>query len=113
MYNWLSNKDSGITPWEILTRSKYDYRDLLCFHVSGCPVFFLEPKLQNDKKPQKCNQRAHLGQFIAFLYAHYYLVDSVIHISTVYISPQFHLGFDDLFETVTCQGDNDSTIEAI
>ena len=35
------------------------------------------------------------------------------HLINRYISPHFHLFFDDLFDMIICQGDNDSTIEAI
>ena len=38
---------------------------------------------------------------------------NVQHISTGYIYPQFHLFFDDLLYMVICQGDDESTIEAI
>ena len=43
LYNRLLNKESGLTPLEIFTSSKYDYHDLLHFHVWGCPIF-----LRND-----------------------------------------------------------------
>ena len=44
---------------------------------------------------------------------HSFLAAKMQHLSTGYISPQFHLVFDDLFETVICQGYNESKIEAI
>ena len=40
------------------------------------------------------------------------LVANVRNLDTGYISPQFHLVFDDLFETVICHGENDSVIDA-
>ena len=113
MYNWLPNKESELTPLEIMTRSKYDYCNLLCCHVWGFPVLFLEPKLQNDQKLSKFNQRALLVQFIGFSGWYSSLVANVQHISTGYIYPQFHLFFDDLLYMVICQGDDESTIEAI
>ena len=112
LYNHLLNKQLGLTPLEILTRSKYDYRDLIHSHVWGCPVFVLKPKLQNDHNPPKCNQRSRLGQLIGFSDGHSSLVDTVRHVRTGYISPWFHLDFDDLFETVIHPGDDDSIIEA-
>ena len=38
---------------------------------------------------------------------------NVRHLSTGYVSPQFHVVFDDLFETVVCNGDNDAVINSI
>ena len=113
MYNWLPNKDSVLTPLEILFRSKYDYCDLLRCHVWVFPVFVLDPKLHNDQKLLKWNRRARLGQFIGFLGEHSFIVSNVRHLSTRYIYPQFHFLFDDLFEAVIHQVDYDSTVEAI
>ena len=41
------------------------------------------------------------------------LVANVRHLSTGYISHQFHFVFDDLFDTFIHKKDNDSTIEMI
>ena len=38
---------------------------------------------------------------------------NVLHKGAGYVSQQFHLVFDDLFETDIFQGDDESTIEAI
>ncbi len=38
---------------------------------------------------------------------------NVHHLSTGYVSPQFHVIFDDLFEAVVCIGDNDAIINSI
>ena len=71
-----------------------DHRDPLRCHVWGCPIFDLEPNLQNDQKLPKWNQRARMGQFLGFLDDHYFLVANVCHLSTGYNSPQFHLVFN-------------------
>ena len=75
--------------------------------------FVLEQKIQNDQKLPKWNWRSRVGQFIRFLDEHFSLVDNLQHLSSGNISPHFHLVFDDLFETVNKQGDNDITIEVI
>ena len=41
------------------------------------------------------------ASILGFYDEHYSLVGNVRNLSTGYISPQFHLVFDDLFETVT------------
>ncbi len=41
------------------------------------------------------------------------LVANVRHLSTGHVSPQFHAVFDDLFETVICNGDNDAVMNSI
>jgi len=112
-YNRLPYSDSGLTPMELLTRSKANHRDILRCHVWGCPVFVLDPKLQNDQKLPKWNRRARMGQFLGFLDEHSSLVANVRNLSTGYISPQFHLVFDDLFETVVCLGEDDIVFDTI
>jgi hypothetical protein len=41
------------------------------------------------------------------------MVANVRHLTTGYISPQFHVVFDNLFETVNCTGADDRVIESI
>ncbi len=113
IYNRVPNRQSGLTPLELLTKSKVDHRDILRTHVWGCPAIVFEPQLQNDKKLSKWNRRAWVGQFLSYSNEHSPLVANVRHLSTGYVSPQFHVIFDDLFETVVRNGDNDAIINSI
>ena len=54
-----------------------------------------------------------MGQFLGFSNEHLSLVANVQNLSTDYISLQYHLVFDDLFETVICQGENDNVVDGI
>jgi hypothetical protein len=113
LYNCIANHLSGLTPLELQTKSKADHRDLLRLHVWGCPAIVLNPKLQNDQKPPKWNRGACVGQFLGYLDEHLSLVAIVHHLSTGHVSPQFHVIFDDLFEAVICNGDNDAVVNRI
>jgi hypothetical protein len=113
IYNRVPNCQSGLTPLELLTKSKADHRDILRTHVRGCPAIVLEPQLQNNKILPKWNGHACVGQFLGYLDEHLSLVANVHHLSTGYISPQFHVIFDDLFETVVHNGDNDAVLHSI
>ncbi len=53
LYNRLPNGVTGLSPMEILTGTRSDHRDLLSTHVWGCPVYVLDPKLQDGKKIPK------------------------------------------------------------
>jgi hypothetical protein len=53
LYNRIPNCLSGLTPLELITKSKADHQDLLRSHVWGCPAIVLEPQLQNDQKLPK------------------------------------------------------------
>ncbi len=48
LYNWVPNHLSGLTPLELLTKSKADHCDLLRLHVWGCPAKVLDPKLHDQ-----------------------------------------------------------------
>jgi hypothetical protein len=101
LYNRVPRRDAGIAPLEFLTQTKHcTHRDLLRAHVWGCPVFVLDPKLQNDQKIPKWNRRARMGQFLGFSESHSSQVALVRHLITGHVSPQYHVVFDDLFQTV-------------
>jgi len=51
----IPNQTSGLSPLELLTKTKADHRDLLHSHVLDCLVYVLDPKLQDDKKIPKWN----------------------------------------------------------
>ena len=112
LFNRIPRRISGLTPMELLTKTKADHRDLLRAHVWGCPVYVLDPSLQNDKKIPKWNRRSRMGQFVGFSERHSSLVALVRHLDTEHISPQYHVVFDDKFETVFGTGKNDSSLEA-
>ena len=54
-----------------------------------------------------------MGQFVGFSDKHSSLVANVHHLSTNFISPQFHVVFDDLFKTVNRIGVDEPVIESI
>lgn len=54
-----------------------------------------------------------MGKMWCFPDKHYSLVANVCYLSTGYISPQFHLVFDNLFETVIFTRDNESVLNYI
>ncbi len=55
LYNRILQRQSGITPLEMVSSMKSDHQDLLRLHVWGCPVCVLEPKLQDGHKLTKWN----------------------------------------------------------
>ncbi len=54
-----------------------------------------------------------MGRFAGFSDEHSSLVTNVCHLSTNFISPQFHDVFDDLFETVNRPGVGEPVVESI
>ena len=76
-------------------------------------MFVLEAKLKNDQKLPKWNRRSRMGQFIGLSEKHSTLVATVQKLKTGYISPQYNIVFDDLFETTFHRGKNNPVIDQI
>jgi hypothetical protein len=113
LYNRLPNGVTGLSSMEIVTGTHLDHRDLLRTHVWGCPVYVLDPKLQDGKKVPKWNCRARQGQFLGFSDEHSLLVATVHHLTTGFVSPQSHVVFDDHFHTVYGDGEGKLITDAI
>ena len=67
----------------------------------GCPVCILEDNLQQQKPFHKWKERAKVGVYLGKSPQHSRNVDLVLDRHTGLVSPQFHLSFDPMFETVT------------
>ncbi len=78
--------------------------DLLHYHVWGCPVFALEAKLQIDQKLPKWIRQARMSQFLDFQTNTPIGGQCTSFAYQVYLTLNFHLVFDDLFETVNWTG---------
>ena len=113
LYNRVPQRRSGITPMEMTTSVMSDHRDLARTHVWGCPCYVLEPKLQNNQKLPKWNRRARMGQFLGFSRVHSSTVALVRNLHTGFVSPQYHVVFDDKFETVFNDGRTDEELDRI
>jgi hypothetical protein len=100
VFNRLPNSTSGILPTELWSRVRRVDNEISRAHVFGCPVYVLDASLQEGKKISKWNPRARLGLFLGFSDIHSSLVPLVLNVETGHISPQFHVIFDDKFETV-------------
>ena len=53
------------------------------------------------------------GAVLGISEEHSSLVAKVRHLSTGFVSPQYHIVFDDQFETVYSSGEDDGVVDAI
>jgi hypothetical protein len=72
--------------------------------VFGCPVYVLDPTLQDAKKLPKWNRRSRRVVYLGYSRQHSNNVHMVLNLETGNISPQYHLVFDDTFSTVYSDG---------
>ncbi len=68
-------------------------------HTFGCPVFALDNPLTSNKAVPQWDPRARLGLNLGPSPTHARNVHLVLSLTTDLVSPQFHLRFDDFFET--------------
>ena len=90
---------------------KSDHRNILRTHVWGCPIYVPDAKLQDGHKLPKWSRRACMGQFLSFSREHSSLVAMVRNLHTGFISPQYHVVFDDKFETVYHDGKSSEELD--
>ena len=70
-------------------------------HTFGCPVYVLDAPLQSGlgTKP-KWSERSRVGAYLGHSSNHAQSVALVLNLKTGHVSPQFHVVFDDSFQTV-------------
>ena len=95
------NKD-GKTPLHLFSMTA-NHAAPKHFHPFGCPVYVLSSKMQSDQKGPKWDERARIGINLDNSPLHARNIALVLNLDTGLVSPQFHVAFDDLFETVPGQ----------
>jgi hypothetical protein len=89
----------------MLTQTKFhNHHHLQNLHVFGCPVYVLDPTLQDAKKLPKWKRRSRCAVYLGYSKQHSNNVHMVLNLETGKISPQYHLVFDDTFSTVYSDG---------
>lgn len=99
-YNKIPANGTGWSLEELWSCTKSPKSGLPRAHVFGCPVYVLDPKLQDGSKIPKWKSRARQGIFVGFSSMHSSTVPLVLNPSTGHISPQYLVIFDDGFTTV-------------
>jgi hypothetical protein len=101
LWNNIPRKDSLLVPLELFASSKFDsYDHLHRAHVWGCPVYVLDPKLQDGKKLPKWSVRCRRGRYLGPSPDHSSTIGRILNLVTGSVSPQFHCVYDDLYTTV-------------
>ena len=80
------------------------------FHLFGCPAYVLEDDLQDGIKQPKWKPRTKVGVYLGRSKHHANNVSLILNTKTDHISPQYHVVFDDDFQTVPIT-DDDQEIE--
>ena len=105
--NHMSTMSKGETPMSIFSGSEVKGNVFWKHqHTFGCPAFVLDAPLQGSLggKP-KWSERSRIGVFLGHSSQHSSTVAMILNPKTGHVSCQFHVVFDDRFETVK-QGAN-------
>ena len=94
-YTKFTNEDNTIQPSDL--------------RVFGCPVYVLEKDLQDGNNHSKWKVRAHQGIYVGHSPNHASNVVLVYNPVTKLVSPQYIVVFDEGFETVSIQGQEQDT----
>lgn len=102
LLNRLPRVDTGQSPYELFTQSRWPRSNLLLFHVWGCPVYVLNSTLSDGKKLPRWKPRSaihqHMGSGTSTRHSH--SIPLVLNPDTGKITAQYHVVFDDWFHTV-------------
>jgi hypothetical protein len=99
------SRDYDISPWEKFTgkRSKLDQNDM---HTLFCRVYVLQRQMQEGTSPPKWTKRTTQKFYVGHLHHYSKSVPMVWDPEKKLVSPQFHVMFDDNFDTVQAPGPN-------
>jgi hypothetical protein len=64
LWNRIPCEKSGLSPLELYYSTKSSHEELQNTKVWGCPVYVLDPKLQDGKKLPRWEPRLRVGQFV-------------------------------------------------
>ena len=90
---------NGLCPIELFTNVKRR-TNIKDYHTFGCPVYVLDARLCNGGTVPKWNRRARRGIYLGMSPEHASNVALVYNPITGYVSPQFHVIYDDDFTSV-------------
>uniref|UniRef100_UPI00293D8CF2 reverse transcriptase domain-containing protein n=1 Tax=Janthinobacterium sp. TaxID=1871054 RepID=UPI00293D8CF2 len=96
----------GVAPIELFAQVAVSPR-VKHSHTFGSPVYVLDTALQTaGKRIPKWARRARVGLYLGTSPRHSRKVALVLSLRTGHVSPQFHVVFDDLFETLRASAGN-------
>jgi hypothetical protein len=93
----------GLYPLELFTGSGVRPTLKHLYHF-GCPVYILSEEQQANRKGPKWSERARCGIYLGPSPRHGHSVALVLSLETGMVSPQFHVAYDEFFETVKGHG---------
>ena len=105
IWNHVPNSDTGVSPSDIFTKTRWPHSRFHDLHVWGCPTYVLDKALHDGKKIPKWKPRSQRMVMMGHSPRHASTVPLVLNTTTGTITAQFHVVFDDWFATVAADPD--------
>mgnify|MGYP000681102589 CR=1 FL=1 len=102
IYNHMPDPSTGLSPFELFTRTRWELGRFQDLHVWGCPAYVLDHRIADGKKIPRWSPRSSRHIFVGFSRKHASTVPLILNLDTGAITPQFNVVFDDWFATVGC-----------
>ena len=100
IHNAMPQEGQDECPWTLFTDEQCPWQ-LSDFQVFGCPVYVLDNTLQDGNELRKWQSRSRLGVYVGHSTSHSGNVALVLNPTTLHVSPQYHVVFDNGFTTVS------------
>ena len=100
LYNHVPDLSTGLSPHDLFTRTRWPQRKFHDLHVWGCPVYVLDKTISDGKKVPRWKPRSTRSVNMGLSKKHATTAPLVLNPESGYITPQFHVVFDDWFATV-------------
>ena len=97
--NATPRKGQELSPLELFSRVQIAPK-LRHFHAFGCPTYVFDNVLWSGQGAPKWKERSRLSVYLGPSPNHARSIALVLNLRTGHVSPQFHVKFDDFFETV-------------
>ena len=101
LHNHMPNQTTGLAPVDVFTKSRWQQHKFHDLHVWGCPVYVLDKTIADGRKLPRWKPRSVRCVNMGLSSKHASTVPIVLNPSTGYITPQFHVVFDDWFSTIS------------
>ena len=106
IWNHVPSPSTGLSPADLFTKSRWKLSQFLDLHVFGCPTYVLDHRLSDGKKIPRWTPRSTRCIYLGKSPVHASTVPLVLNPSTGSITTQFHVVFDDWFNTVSSSVEN-------
>ena len=100
IYNHVPLTESGVSPADLFTKTRWEQHKFHDLHVWGCPVYVLDKHLSDGKKIPHWKPRSKCTVYMGTSPMHASMVPLVLNHDSGAITAAFHVVFDDWFAMI-------------